>query len=137
MTRFLDRVDARWLALALMGASPALRADGGCGGSDECGKLPAAAADFTLVNSTCGATGTLQLSAMAGSCGVGVTAPSGSGLPSNGNRGTGGFNEPGWYLYGSKDGSPLKCTATQAASSLKLACSSEAGFSCSVDLKSK
>jgi hypothetical protein len=134
MNRWLNQIDARWLMIALMGASPLLRADGGCGASNECGKLPAASAKFTLENSSCGKTGVLQVSAPEGSCGMGVSAPSDSGLPSSGNRSTGSFKDPGWYLYGSHDGSAMRCTAKQTSGSLQLSCESEGGYRCLVAL---
>jgi hypothetical protein len=134
MNRLLNRIDPRWLIVALMGASPLLRADGGCGASNECGKLSAASATFTLESNSCGKPGTLQVSAPEGSCGMGVSAPADSGLPSSGNRSAGSFKDAGWYLYGHHEGSAMRCTAKQASGELRLSCEAEDGYSCTVQL---
>ena len=135
MTRWLNQIDARVLSLVLLVASPFLRADGGCGASNECSELATASASFLIKSSSCGVTGSLKLSAVEGSCGVAVTLPANSGLPTSGNRSTSSFNGPGWYLYGSRDGQAIRCNAQSSAAGIELSCESEGGYACAAELQ--
>jgi hypothetical protein len=130
----LNRIDARFLVLALMVGSPFLRADGGCGDS-PCGKYAEAKASGRITASTCGKTGALEVSSPAKSCAVSAKLDAGMGLPTTGNRNVDSFRTPGWELSGRHDGSPLRCTVEQSSAALRFACKSEAGYNCTAELE--
>ncbi|HTU59408.1 MAG TPA: hypothetical protein VMF89_13255, partial [Polyangiales bacterium] len=134
MMRWLNRMDARLLLLAVIVSSPFLRADGGCGES-ACGKYAEAHASGRITQSTCGNVGAFSVRADAQSCAVVAELNEDSGLPNRGNRNTDSFRSIDWELSGRHDGSPLRCTVENVNNALRFACKSEAGFSCTADFE--
>jgi hypothetical protein len=130
----LSKLDARILVLALMVASPFLRADGGCGDS-PCSRYAEASASGQITKSTCGNTGPVEFSAAAKDCGVSAKLDARTGLPNLGNRNGDSFRSTGWYLSGRHDGSPMRCEVQDSGEALRFECKSEAGFSCTADFE--
>ncbi|HVJ14946.1 MAG TPA: hypothetical protein VM686_05875 [Polyangiaceae bacterium] len=131
----LARLDERVLALGIILSSPFLRADG-CGGGKQCNDRKAIQESYQVTHNTCGETGKLTLTSGAGSCSLQAASPAALNLPTSGNRYKDRLSEPGWYLYGRHENSPLRCTASvPGADKVRLDCRSEAGFSCAADLE--